>query len=63
MGIMWALFVPRGVSVSSFILLALTGPLVVIVASSVWSANRPLPSARQTRVDAQAAKSMGRGRT
>lgn len=44
MGVVWAVFVPRGVSVSSFILLSLTGPLLVVAASMLWSAHLPTPS-------------------
>jgi hypothetical protein len=51
MGIVWAVFVPRGVTVSSFILLSLTGPLVVVAASMLWSAHPPTPSLGQMRVE------------
>jgi len=49
MSIVWALFVPRGLSVISFVLLSLTGPLVLVVGSAFWRAQRPSPSIRQIR--------------
>jgi hypothetical protein len=49
MGIVWTVFVPRGVSVGSFILLSLTGPLLVVAASMLWSAHLPTPSLGQMR--------------
>jgi hypothetical protein len=49
MAIVWFLFVPRGLSVGSFLLLALTGPLVLVVGSALWRAQRPSPSIRQIR--------------
>jgi hypothetical protein len=49
MSIVWALFVPRGLSVISFVLLSLTGPLVLVVGSVLWGAQRPSPSIRQIR--------------
>jgi hypothetical protein len=49
MGIVWSLFVPRGLSVSTFMLLSLTGPLVLVAGSALWRAQRPSPSIRQIR--------------
>jgi hypothetical protein len=49
MGIVWAVFVPRGVSIGSFILLSLTGPLLVVAASMLWGAHLPTPSLGQIR--------------
>ena len=49
MGIVWALFVPRGLSVTTFALLTLTGPLVLFVVSALWRVQRPSPSIRQIR--------------
>jgi hypothetical protein len=49
MGIVWAIFVPRGLSVGTFTLLALTGPLALLAGSAVWGAHRPSPSVGQTR--------------
>jgi hypothetical protein len=54
MSIVWALFVPRGLSVISFVLLSLTGPLVLIVGSALWRAQRPSPSIRQIRASLEA---------
>lgn len=55
MGIVWAIFVPRGLSVGTFTLLGLTGPLALLAGSAVWTAHRPSPSVGQTRVGADAA--------
>jgi hypothetical protein len=49
MGIVWAVFVPRGLSGGTFTLLALTGPLALLTGSAVWEAHRPSPSLGQTR--------------
>lgn len=43
MGIVWAIFVPRGLSVGTFTLLTLTGPLALLTGSAVWGAHRPSP--------------------
>jgi hypothetical protein len=50
MGIVWAFFVPQGLSGGTFTLLALTGPLVLLTGSAVWGAHRPSPSLGQTGV-------------
>ena len=50
MGVVWAVFVPRGLSVGAFTLLALTGPLALLTGSAVWGAHRPSPSPGQMRV-------------
>ena len=55
MAIVWPMFVPNGMSIGTFILLTLTGPLVLIAAAAVWGAHRPTPSVGQTRVEAEAA--------
>jgi hypothetical protein len=57
MSIVWALFVPRGLSVISFVLLSLTGPLVLAVSSAFWRAQRPSPSIRQIRAALDATES------
>jgi len=49
MAIVWALFVPRGLSIRTFTLLGLTGPLVLVAAQVLWRAQRPSPSIRQIR--------------
>jgi hypothetical protein len=50
MSIVWAIFVPRGLSVGTFTLLALTGPLALLTGSAVLGAHRPSPSLGQTGV-------------
>jgi hypothetical protein len=62
MGIVWALFVPRGVSVATFTLLGLTGAVVVVVASALWSAHQPTPSLRQARVTLEAEEAAAKAR-
>ena len=57
MSIVWALFVPRGLSVISFVLLSLTGPLVLVVGSAFWRAQQPAPSIRQIRATLDANES------
>lgn len=54
MGIVWAVFVPKGLSVGTFTLLSLSGPILLIAASMLWTAHRPAPSARQARAGAEA---------
>jgi phosphoglycerol transferase MdoB-like AlkP superfamily enzyme len=49
MAIVWALFVPRGLSATTFTLLSLTGPLVLVAGSALWRAQRPALSVRQIR--------------
>ncbi len=39
--IVWSLFTPKGLTVDSFILLALSGPLLLAVAAKLWNARRP----------------------
>ncbi len=38
--IVWALFVPRGLSVGTFTLLAATGALVLVSGSAWWAGHR-----------------------
>ena len=45
MGIVWALFVPKGLSVGTFTLLSLTAPLFLIAAARRWGG---APTARST---------------
>lgn len=47
--IVWSLFVPRGLSVGSFVLLCLAGPLLLVAGAMFWNAQRPSPSIRQIR--------------
>ena len=49
MAIVWALFVPKGLSVGTFTLLSLTGPILLLSASALWRVQRPSPSIRQLR--------------
>ena len=49
MSIVWTLFVPRGLSATTFTLLSLTGPLVLVAGSALWRAQRPALSIRQIR--------------
>lgn len=49
MAIVWTLFVPRGLSVSIFALLSLTGCLALVFGSAFWRAQQPSPSIRQIR--------------
>jgi hypothetical protein len=48
MGIVWAIFVPRGLSVGTFTLLVLTGPLALLTGSAVWGAHRASPTLGDT---------------
>ncbi len=45
--IVWALFVPTGLSVSTFTLMTGGGLLVLLAGSALWRAQRPEPSIRQ----------------
>jgi hypothetical protein len=55
MGIVWTLFVPKGLSVGTFTLLGLTAPVLLAAGSALWKAQRPSPSIRQMRatIDAE----------
>jgi hypothetical protein len=46
MGIVWALFVPKGLSVGTFTLFSAAGPLSLLAAARAWRAARPAHSAR-----------------
>ena len=62
MCIVWALFVPKGLSVGSFTLLTLTGPLM-LVAVSLWrSARQPAQSVGQMWLDTPAEATDAHGR-
>jgi hypothetical protein len=58
MAIVWFLFVPRGLSVTSFILLALSGPLVLVLGQALWRGQQPAPSIRQIRARLDAEESV-----
>ena len=47
--IVWALFVPKGLSVGTFTLMTGGGVLALLVGSALWRAQRPEPSIRQVR--------------
>ncbi len=49
MTVVWTVFVPGGMSVGSFIFLCLTGPVLLVAGSALWTAQRPSPSIRQVR--------------
>ncbi len=57
--IVWALFVPRGLSGGTFILLTGGGVLVLLGGSALWQAQRPAPSIRQMRAVTDAADARG----
>lgn len=40
-GIVWNLLVPKGLSVGTFTLFSLTGPLSLLAIARVWGARRP----------------------
>jgi hypothetical protein len=44
MGIVWALFVPHGLSIVTFTLCSLTGPLALVAAARASATGRPAPS-------------------
>ncbi len=58
MGIVWAVFVPRGLSVGTFTMLVLTGPLAMLTMSAVWATHRPSPSLGNTGAPAAAANAV-----
>ena len=47
--IVWALFVPKGLSVGTFTLMTGGGLLALLAGSALWRAQRPEPSIRQMR--------------
>jgi len=51
MCIVWALFVPRGLSVTTFVLLGVTGLLVSLFGSMLWSNSRAQRSVSQILLD------------
>lgn len=46
MGIVWALFVPKGLSVGTFTLFSVAGSLSLLAAARAWRAARPAHPAR-----------------
>lgn len=57
--IVWALFVPKGLSVGTFTLLTGGGVLTLLAGSALWRAQRPAPSIRQMRAMTDAADAPG----
>jgi len=57
MAIVWTLFVPRGLSATTFTLLSVTTLLVMISGSALWRAQQPSPSVRQIRATLDSDKS------
>ena len=57
MAIVWALAVPKGLSVGTFTLLSLTGLLLLFAGTALWRSQQPSPSLRQ----AQATLDLGSG--
>jgi hypothetical protein len=55
MGIVWAIFVPRGLSVSTFTMVVLTGPLAMLTLSAVWATHQPSPPLGDTGAPAAVA--------
>ncbi len=51
MVVAWMLYVPTGISVSSFAVMAVTGPLVVLMLSALWRSQQPVPSVGQRRAE------------
>ena len=49
MVIVWTLFVPRGLSASTFTLLSVTTLLALVSGWALWRAQQPSPSVRQIR--------------
>ncbi len=62
MGVVWVFFVPGAVSVSSFSVLAVTGPLLVFVLSVLWRSQQPAPSAGQQRVQVEEAEAKAKAK-
>jgi hypothetical protein len=62
MGVVWVLFVPGAVSVTSFAVLVVTGPLLVFVLSMLWRSQQPAPSVGQQRVQADEAEAAARAK-
>jgi len=52
--IVWALFVPSGLSVGNFMLLCAAGPILLAAGVMLWNAQRPSPSIRQLRATLEA---------
>ncbi|MGE5359492.1 MAG: hypothetical protein ACM3NQ_10775 [Bacteroidales bacterium] len=60
MVVVWALFVPGGLSVGTFALLTVAGLFAVLAGSALWRAQRPAPSIRQERAVTDAADERGK---
>ena len=55
MAIVWALFVPKGLSVASFALLSLSVPVALVAGSVLWRAQQPPTSVGDILADMEAA--------
>ena len=62
MGVVYALLVPQSLAVGSFWVLAMTGPLLVVVLSLLWSSLEPEPSVGQQRVQVDEAEAAARAK-
>ena len=62
MGIVWVAFVPGSVSVASFAVLVVTGPLLVILLSILWRSQQPAPSVGQQRAQVDEAEAAARAK-
>jgi 3-keto-L-gulonate-6-phosphate decarboxylase len=58
MAIVWALAVPKGLSVGTFTLLSLTGLLLLLAGRALWRSQQPSPSIRQAQasLDSEASR-------
>lgn len=62
MAMVWVFFVPGAVSVASFSVLAVTGPLMAFVLSMLWRSQQPAPSVGQQRVQVEEAETKARAK-
>jgi hypothetical protein len=62
MGIVWAIFVPRGLSVGTFTMLVLTGPLALLTGTAVWATHRPSAPLGDTGAPTTVAEAAASGR-
>jgi len=56
MAIVWSLFAPKGLTVDSFSLLVMSGPVLLVTTSTLWRSRRlvALSSTRRARFSAEA---------
>jgi hypothetical protein len=55
----WIALVPSVLSVSSWAMAAVAGPIFIVSAATYWETSRPTPSFRQSQVEAEAANPAG----